>query len=281
MISTHYQPLCLKTGVECPDGCLDVTAKRSEDGRTVVFSVVNMASDPVATHIRFAGYSPHKDTVTVVTLTGGLDADHRVKLAIDEWGTWHLAGTEVHRTHLFGQCSTLRDALVAALTLDIFNRHADKVIMANIAQLVNNVQSLFLAHEDRFVVTPNFHVFEVYAAHQKGQSVRTAFSAPEIRQGTGSLPGLAGSASLYGKRPVLTVVNPSITQTREAQVLIPGATIREAGVRTLSHTDIRAHNSFENPDVVVQRDGSADAAGTDVVYAFPPASVVRMTADLV
>ncbi|HPC94350.1 MAG TPA: alpha-L-arabinofuranosidase C-terminal domain-containing protein [Sedimentisphaerales bacterium] len=211
---------------------------------------------------------------------GEYDTDHRVKLAIDEWGTWHPAGTEVHRTHLFGQTSTLRDALVAALTLDIFNRHADKVIMANIAQLVNNLQSLFLAHEDRFIVTPNFHVFEMYAAHQKGQSLRTVFSAPEIRQGNSALPGLAGSASLHGKRLVLTVVNPSITEIREAQILIPGATIRTAAVRTLSHTDIRAHNSFENPDALVPLDGQASATGTDLVYTFPPASVVRMTADL-
>ncbi len=73
MISVHYQPLCLKTSVECPDGHLDVTAKRSEDGRTVVLSVVNLASDPVETRIRFTDYSPQKDTVRVVTLTGQLD----------------------------------------------------------------------------------------------------------------------------------------------------------------------------------------------------------------
>ncbi len=211
---------------------------------------------------------------------GEFDADHRVKLAIDEWGTWHPAGTEVHRTHLFGQTATLRDALVAALTLDIFNRHADKVIMANIAQLVNNLQSLFLAHEDRFIVTPNFHVFEMYAAHQKGQSLRTVFSAPEVRQDSGTLPGLAGSASLHGRRLVLTVVNPSITETREAQIVVPGATVRDAAVRTLSHGDIRAHNSFENPHALAPQDGQASATGTEMVYAFPPASVVRMTADL-
>ncbi|MDI9430369.1 MAG: alpha-L-arabinofuranosidase C-terminal domain-containing protein [Planctomycetota bacterium] len=215
------------------------------------------------------------------TAMGEFDADHRVKLAIDEWGTWHPAGTEVHRTHLFGQTSTLRDALVAALTLDIFNRHADKVVMANIAQLVNNLQSLFLAHEDQFITTPNYHVFEMYAAHQKGQSVRTEFSAPDIHQGDGALSGLAGSASLHGKRLVLTVVNPSITETRETEILIPGATVREASVRTLSHHDIRAHNSFENPNVLIPLDGRTRITGSDLIYAFPPASAVRLTLDLV
>ena len=95
--------------------------------------------------------------------------------------------------NLFGQTSTMREALIAALTLDTFNRHADKVVVANIAQLVNNLHSLFLAHEDRFVVTPNFYVFEMYKHHQNGQALRTEIYAP----GTGSkrdLWGLAGSA---------------------------------------------------------------------------------------
>src|SRR5262249_4046656 len=100
---------------------------------------------------------------------GELDRNHRVKLIVDEWGAWHHAGTEVHPAYLFGQNSTMRDALIAALTLDIFNRHAEKVVMANVAQLINNLHSLFLAREDQFVVTPNFHVFEAYAAHQGGQ----------------------------------------------------------------------------------------------------------------
>ncbi|MBN1359731.1 MAG: hypothetical protein JW993_04020 [Sedimentisphaerales bacterium] len=214
------------------------------------------------------------------TAMGEFDSDHHVKLAIDEWGAWHPAGTEVHRTHLFGQTSTLRDALVAALTLDIFNRNADKVIMANIAQLVNNLQSLFLAHEDQFIVTPNYHVFEMYSAHQNGQSVRTVFSAPEVGQGENTLPGLAGSASLHGKRLVLTVVNPSTTETRETQITISRATVRDVAVRALSHDDLRAHNSFANPDAVVPRDSSARVTGADLVYAFPPASVVRMTVAL-
>ena len=214
------------------------------------------------------------------TAMAEFDKDHRVKLAIDEWGAWHRAGTEVHRTHLFGQTSTLRDALVAALTLDIFNRHADKVTMANIAQLVNNLQSLFLAHEDRFIVTPNYHVFEMYKAHQAGQSVRTVFSVPQVGHGDNTLAGLAGSASLHDKRLVLTVVNPSTAETREAQITIPGAKIRDVAVRTLSHNDIRAHNSFENPNTVVPQDGHANTTRTDMTHVFPPASVVRLTLTL-
>ncbi len=80
---------------------------------------------------------------------GETDRRRRLKLVVDEWGAWHRPGTEVHPTHLFGQMSTLRDALLAALTLDTFQRHADKVAMANVAQLVNCLHSLFLAHEEQ------------------------------------------------------------------------------------------------------------------------------------
>src|SRR5207253_4005623 len=108
------------------------------------------------------------------------DPAHKVKLVIDEWGCWHPSGTEINRRHLFEQMSCLRDALVAALTLDIFNRHADKVGMANIAQLVNNLHSLFLADGDRFVATPNFYVFEMYRPHQGARSVPLDVQAPAV-----------------------------------------------------------------------------------------------------
>ena len=106
------------------------------------------------------------------------DPQHRVKLAVDEWGSWHKPGSQADPSHTLGQVSTLRDALLAGLSLDIFHRHADRVGMANIAQLVNCLQALFVAHEDKFIVTPNYHVFDMYKAHMGAEAVRTVFSAP-------------------------------------------------------------------------------------------------------
>ena len=97
---------------------------------------------------------------------------------------------------------TLRDALVAALSLDTFNRHAEKVDMANVAQLVNNLHSLFLADGDQFVATPTFHVYTMYRPHQGGKAVRIAVEAPEIGFSAGGreqkIFRVAGSASLAG-----------------------------------------------------------------------------------
>ena len=141
------------------------------------------------------------------------DPEHKIKLVVDEWGSWHPAGTEINPNHLFEQMGTLRDALVAALSLDTFNRHAEKVEMANVAQLVNNLHSLFLADGDRFVATPNFHVFEMYRPHHGAKSVRIDVQAPPVGfRGPGKagrLFRIAGSASRSNGRDLtVTLVQP-------------------------------------------------------------------------
>lgn len=208
---------------------------------------------------------------------GEIDTEHHVKLAVDEWGAWHEAGTEVHPAYLFGQMSTMRDALIAALTLDTFNRHADKIAMANVAQLINNLHSLFLAREDRFCATPNFHVFEMYAAHQGGESLRAVFSAPKIGDfaagKTSPLSRLSGSASRHGKELVLTAVNPSVKDAVETEVLLRGASAREGRMRVLAAADIHDHNTFDAPHAVEPREVKVLAQGDRFPITFPPASV--------
>ena len=169
---------------------------------------------------------------------------------------------------------------LAALTLDTFNRHADKIAMANVAQLINTIHSLFLAHENRFTVTPNFHVFAMYAAHQGGQSVRTVFSAPTLafaREGRSqTLWGLGGSASLREKELTVTVVNPHATEPRECTIALRGATIREGRGSVLTSTDLRAHNSFEHPGALTPRDAPVARPSGSLAHTFPPASVTRL-----
>ena len=216
---------------------------------------------------------------------GEVDKPHRVKLAVDEWGAWYRPGTEVHPTHLFGQQSTMRDALLAGLSLDTFNRHADKVAMANIAQLINCLQSLFLAHEDRFVTTPTYHVFDMYRAHQRGRAVRTAFSAPSVsytRNGKpATLSGLSGSASLHDRHLILTVTNPDVREAREAAVNLRGATASNISLTWLAADDIHAVNSFDAPNRIAPREERIAAPRSGpLVHAFAPASVTRLRIDL-
>ncbi len=218
------------------------------------------------------------------TVMGEIDRQHRVKLAVDEWGAWYKQGSEVDITHLLGQQSTMRDAVLAGLSLDTFNRHADKVAMANVAQLINCLQSLFLAHEDKFVLTPTFHVFEMYAAHQGAQSIRTVFSAPRCyytRNGQpASIYGLSGSASLRDKTLTLTVTNPHISDPREAEIAVRGAVVKSARATTLAAGDVHTHNSFENPRSVEPKDEPVRLSSGMLIHRFAPASVTRLEISL-
>jgi alpha-N-arabinofuranosidase len=217
-------------------------------------------------------------------IMGGVDTRHRVKLVVDEWGAWHARAKEMPATYLWAYPGTLRDALISGLTLDTFNRHADKVVMANVAQTVNTIHSLFLAHEEKFVATPNFHVFEMYSAHGGGKSLRTVFNAPDIGASVNGKParlwGLQGSASLHDKELILTVVNPHHNQAREAEVTVRGASVNSCRSRALTSTDIHAHNTFANPRALEPVDGEVKANGSTFVYRFAPASVTRLSMTL-
>ena len=217
---------------------------------------------------------------------GEYDRRRQVKLVVDEWGSWYKPGTEQHNTHLLGQQSTIRDAILAGLTLDIFHRHADKVAMANIAQLVNCLQALFFAHEDQLVLTPTYHVFDLYSAHQGAQSLRTVITSPAARydrRGTpATLPGLGGSASLAGKTLTLTVTNPDLRAPRETEIAIRGAAIRSAKATVLeTGGDMNAHNRFADPQRVAPKSATVAAPqGNLLRHRFPAASVTRLDIEL-
>ncbi|MGB6835837.1 MAG: alpha-L-arabinofuranosidase C-terminal domain-containing protein [Candidatus Acidiferrum sp.] len=212
------------------------------------------------------------------------DHQHRVKLVVDEWGPWYRPGSEATPGDLLEQMPTLRDAVFSGMTLDIFNRHPEKVAMANCAQLINCLNSLYLAHEDKFVITPVGHVFDLYSSHQGGEALRTVFSAPNVhydRDGqSASYWGLKGSASMRDKNLTITAVNPSTNEPRLAEIALRGATIQEASMRFLSNADIHAHNDFEQREVVVPQMKSLNMSGGILVVEFPPASVVALNIHL-
>jgi alpha-N-arabinofuranosidase len=218
------------------------------------------------------------------TVMGEYDTRRRTKLVVDEWGSWHRAGTELAPTHVLGQQQTMRDALVASISLDTFHRHAEKVVMANVAQLVNCLHSLFLAHEDKFILTPNYHVFEMFMPHMGARAVRSVFSAPRAKYTRNGKPaefwGLGGSASVSGKQLTLTVTNPHMSEAREAEIAVRGARVESARARVLSAPDVHAHNTFENPRAIEPRDEQVRAESGTLVFRFAPASVTRLQISL-
>jgi alpha-L-arabinofuranosidase len=212
------------------------------------------------------------------------DPEHWVKLVVDEWGPWYRPGSEATPGDQLEQLPTLRDGVFSGMTLDLFNRHPEKIAMANCAQLINCLNSLYLAHEDRFVVTPVGHVFAMYAAHQGGQALRTIFSAPTIDYDRDGKPasfwGLKGSASLREKELTLTVVNPHVSDLREAEITVRGAAIKSGMATVLTNSDIHAHNTFDQRNVVAPETKTLEITERTLNYAFPPASVTKLALTL-
>jgi len=222
-----------------------------------------------------------------------------VKLVVDEWGAWYGKGTALGPEYNLSQQSTMRDALLTGITLDIFQRHADKVAVAAVAQSINCIHSLMLAQGDKFTVTPTFHVFRMYMPHRGGQAVRAEFSAPAIRNPlanasipvggnsyTGSLEavkllaGLSGSASISATNPklvTLTVVNPHIDQPVTAEIAVAGAVIGGYMGTVLAEADVHAHNDFAHPNAVHPSAAAlATSLGRRVAHTFPAASVTTL-----
>jgi alpha-L-arabinofuranosidase len=208
------------------------------------------------------------------------DQDHHVKLVVDEWGPWYRPGSEATPGDILEQTPTLRDAVFSAMTLDILNRHAAQVAMGNCAQLINCLNSLYLAHEDRFVVTPVGHIFDLYSGHQGGESVRAVFSAPEVQYDRDGKPatffGLNGSASLHGKDLLLTVVNPDSRPSHEASISLSGASVASATGRVLTSSDIHACNTFTTHDAVAPRPTDVSVRSGAFTHTFPAASVTAL-----
>jgi alpha-N-arabinofuranosidase len=218
------------------------------------------------------------------TALGEFDLSRTIKLVVDEYGPWYRPGTEYSPEQLLGQQITVRDAVMTAISLDTFNRNADKVGMAACAQLVNNLNALFLTHGDKFTTTPNFYVFEMYAAHQGGTAVRAEFSAPEVRYDRDGKPatfwGLKGSASVKGKTLTLTAANPDVSQAREAQIVLRGAKAASAKAWMVHESDIHAHNTLDEPDRVKSHIAEVTARADSLSFTFPPASVVKIEVQL-
>ncbi len=235
---------------------------------------------------------------------GNTEGQPHVKLVVDEWGAWYGKGTELAPDYNLSQQSTMRDALLTGITFDIFQRHADKVAVAAVAQSINCIHSLMLAQGDRFTVTPTFHVFQMYLPHSGAQAVRAEFTAPTIRNPLANAPipaggnsyrgsldasktlaGLSGSASVAtsgnGKQITLTVVNPHLDQPLTTEVVVHGASVGSATGTVLNETDVHAHNDFEHPNAVHPRPATTNqpTAGR-LLHTFPAASVTTLNITL-
>ncbi len=141
------------------------------------------------------------------TIMDKYDAAKRVALVVDEWGIWTNVEPGTNPGFLYQQ-NSLRDAMVAATTLNIFNNHADRIRMANLAQTINVLQALILTEGDKMLLTPTYHVFDLFKVHQDAKLLPVKFSSPELVNGKNKIPALNVSVSKDSNQVVhMTLVN--------------------------------------------------------------------------
>ena len=202
------------------------------------------------------------------------------QLILGEWGIRHApddAGDAGDAdAPLLQQPNTLRDAISAAMTLDLFHAKSDKLEMAVLAQAVNVLQSLLLTRGEQTVKTPTYHVFSLYQGHRGGQLLPADWEGGEA----GGLPRLSGSASIKRGVVTLTVVNTGARSPVEAQIKLPSQTIESVEAHQMSAPALSACNSFDEPETLMPREVPLSAEGDEFSFAFPPASVTAITIKL-
>lgn len=134
------------------------------------------------------------------------DPRHEIGLVVDEWGAWYEVELGTHPAFLYQQ-GTMRDALLAAVQLDIFNRHADRVVMANLAQMVNVIHSIILTEGDRMLLTPTYHTFALYKEHQDAQLLDSWLETEEIGDEESRILNMSHTASMKNGVLTLTISN--------------------------------------------------------------------------
>lgn len=178
------------------------------------------------------------------------DERKRVDLVVDEWGAWYDVEPGTNPGFLYQQ-STMRDAVLAAATLNVFNNHADRVKMANIAQIINVLQSVILTDKDKMLLTPTFHVFEMFTAHHDTTLLPTELTCADYAFGSNKVPGLSVSASKDQAGKVnVTLCNLNPNTAAQLSCDLQGAKVSKISGRVLTAETMQAHNTFVQPNAV-------------------------------
>ena len=203
------------------------------------------------------------------------DPDHRVDLIVDEWGTWHDVEPGTNPGFLYQQ-NTMRDAVVAALTLNIFNKHSDRIRMANIAQTINVLQSVALTDGEDMLLTPTYYVFKMYKDHQNNTLLGSYITTEKEKYDGNELPQLIESASVDENGTIYsTVANTSADAVAEIKCQIADFEVSEIKAEILCGKP-EDYNSFSEKETVKSAEFKDFTVSKDGFTAkLPPCCVVK------
>jgi alpha-N-arabinofuranosidase len=201
------------------------------------------------------------------------DPEKKVALVVDEWGAWHAPLPGTNKDFLVQQ-NSLRDAILASLNLNIFARHADRVRMANIAQMVNVLQAMILTDKEKMVLTPTYYVYKMYVPFQDATFVPVNFDAGTYMQGNITLPRVDALAArdVSGKL-WLEITNLDPEKPVAIDTEIASATIKSAKGETLTASAVDSVNTFDAPNTVVPKPVSATVKNGRLTLTVEPKSV--------
>jgi alpha-N-arabinofuranosidase len=203
------------------------------------------------------------------------DSAKQVALVVDEWGGWYNVEEGTNPGFLYQQ-NTMRDAMIAGVTLNIFQNHADRVRMANLAQAINVLQAVILTDKEKIILTPTYHVMEMYNVHQDATLLPVSLTSDAFVFNNDSLEAVSVSASRDSNNAThVSIVNIDNTKGRQVTIELDRTGYKSVSGRILSSANIKDHNSFEQPQKVkpVPFKGAA-LKGSSLTVTLPAASVV-------
>lgn len=203
------------------------------------------------------------------------DPQKRVALIVDEWGGWYEVEPGNNGAFLYQQ-NSMRDAMIAGLSLNIFNNHCDRVRMANLAQMVNVLQAVVLTKEEKLVLTPTYHVMEMYNVHQNAVMIPLAMTSKDYTLGEKKIQAVSASASKDKNGTIhISLVNMDANTNQEMKIDLGGLSASTINGRILQSGKLQDHNTFENPDKVKPAVfNGATMNGNHLSVKLPPFSVV-------
>lgn len=203
------------------------------------------------------------------------DPKKKVALVVDEWGGWYDVESGTNGAFLYQQ-NTMRDAMIAGLTLNIFNNHCDRVRMANLAQCINVLQAVILTNNEKIILTPTYHVMEMYNVHQNAVLIPLDVTSNDYQFGDSKLKAVSASASRDKNGIVhISLVNMDAHNTQDVSIDITGLQARSVIGRILRSDKLQDHNSFDNPKKIKPATfNGANLAGSSLTVKMPAFSVV-------
>jgi alpha-N-arabinofuranosidase len=214
-----------------------------------------------------------------ISIMNEWDPGNRIGLMVDEWGTWWDVEPGTNPGFLYQQ-NTMRDAFVAGITLNIFNKYAERIKMANIAQLVNVLQAVILTQDEKMILTPTYHVFDLYKVHQDATYLNSSLKTEDYEFLGDKLPALNVSASKSEDGTInISIVNINPDKDIDMVCEIRGTDVKDVTGRILTAPTLDAHNTFDQPNNVRLTDFTKMKLKNNVVeLKIPSKSVVVLMA---